>query len=457
MTELERMRSPRPQIMEGKSNVVLGFAALLAALASTVLATVVRAEDAEEKAASYGGDLLSRPVLTGGWGGARDFLADHGLTLDFDVTYTFQAVVDGGLDGPLFRAFSDEEDTGNIVSSDLALEVDTGKAGFWEGGTFAMQLEGRAGRSVLQRSGSVSAVDNDALFPNVVEDFDEETLALTEVTFTQYFGEKIGVYGGLVNTAEGDENELAGSALSNEHFMNTGMLYSLVEDASVPNVSLGGGLLFDPTENLTGSLAVSNTEEAAGENPFDHAGGTTFSTEWTLGHELAGRGGAQTAGFLYGIDASRTDIAADPRLVLISILTGQPIPATESDTWAAYYNAHQLVQGDEDGGWGLFLRLGLSDGDPNPVRFNLATGLGGTGPFRMRTDDRWGLGLFYIDVSEKDLLERLGVDDEVGGEAFYNVAVMPWLHVTLDAQVIDSAVPAADTAWVLGIRTHWRL
>ena len=43
---------------------------------------------------------------------------------------------------------------------------------------------------MLQRAGSVSAVDNDALFPNVVDRFDEEALALTAFTFTQALGEK---------------------------------------------------------------------------------------------------------------------------------------------------------------------------------------------------------------------------------------------------------------------------
>jgi len=62
-----------------------------------------------------------------------------------------------------------------------------------------------------------------------------------------------------------------------------------------------------------------------------------------------------------------------------------------------------------------------------------------------------------VGMSDEDLLQGMGVDDEVGGEVFYNVAVTPWFHVTLDAQVIDSALPLADTAWVLGLRTHFDL
>jgi porin len=45
-----------------------------------------------------------------------------------------------------------------------------------------------------------------------------------------------------------------------------------------------------------------------------------------------------------------------------------------------------------------------------------------------------------------------GLDDEIGGEIFYNVELTPWMHVTLDVQVIDSAVPQAGTVVVLGTR-----
>ena len=423
--------------------------------ASTNSSSVAQAETAEsEKAVTYGGKLWSRSTLTGDWGGVRDRWAAHGVTIAFGANYIFQGVASGGFDGPLFKNFSDEDDTGNTFSGELKLELDTEKAGLWQGGLFNAQLEGRTGRSVLQRAGSVSAVNNDALYPNVVDRFDEDALAVTELTFMQYLGEKLALFGGLLNTAEGDENELAGSALSTSHFLNSALLYSLVEDATVPNVSLGGGVLFEPNENISGSFSVFGTEETAGENPFDHTEGTTFSTEWTFKHKLLTRPGAQTFGFLYGIDASRTAIATDPRHVLGGILAGQPIPTTSDDTWAFYYNAHQYVRGDADGGWGVFVRFGISDGDPNPVKFNLAGGLSGKGLLPQRKQDTWGAGVFYLDMSDKDLLKGLNVGDEVGGELFYNIAITPWLRVTLDAQVIDSALRAADTAWELGVRTH---
>ena len=429
---------------------------VVVALESFLPVAPVFAEEPEvsEKTPTFGGDFWSRPKLTGDWDGARDRWAAKGLTLDLDATYIFQDVVGGGLRGPLFDRFSDERDSGNTFSSELKLELDTSKAGLWQGGFFNVQVEGRAGRSVLQRTGSVSAVNNDALFPNVVEDFDEEALALTEVVWTQYVGEKIAFFCGLLNNAEGDANELAGSSLSNEHFLNTALLYSLVEDATVPNVSLGGGILFEPSDRVSGSFSVFGTAETAGEDPFEDWQGTTFSTEWTFGHALSEREGAQTFGILYGVNTRRADIAASPRVVIAGVIHDRPIPTTDADSWAFYYNAHQFIRGDAEGGWGLFARFGVSDGNPNVVKWNAAGGLGGVGLFPGREKDRWGLGTFYVDMSNEDLLSGLGVGDEVGGELFYNVVVTPWFHVTLDAQVIDSAIPAGDTAWVLGMRTH---
>ncbi len=425
----------------------------LAALVSLVPARLAAAEDADVSAigASPGGGPVSRSQLTGNWGGVRDTVGGRGLSVVADATYAFQGIASGGAAG---RPSFERDETGNTFSGDLKLSFDTGKAGLWRGGSFDLRLEGRAGRSILQAAGTVSAVDNDALFPNVVDRFDDEALALTQLSFTQYFGEKVAIFGGLLDTAEGDQNALAGSALSNAHFLNSAMLYSLVEDATVPNVSLGGGVLVEPNANISASLSVFGTEETAGTDPFAHTAGTTFAGEGTFSHTLRERAGAQTLGVLYGIDASRTAIVADPRLVIASVLLGRPVPATTADTWAVYYNAHQYLRGDPEGGFGIFARFGISDGNPNPVKWNVAGGLGGKGLVPRREQDTWGVGAFYLGLSHEDLLKGLDIGDEVGAELFYNIALTPWLHVTPDAQMIESALPRTDTVWVLGIRTH---
>lgn len=400
-------------------------------------------------------ELSSTEVTPDDWTGRRARWTQAGLKFNFDATYVFQGVAAGGLAGPLFPAFSNEHDTGHTVSGDLRSEFDTGKAGWWDGGLLKARLQVRTGRSVVQRAGSVAAVNNDALFPNVEDKFDDTAFAISELTYRHTLSDTIAIYGGLLNTALGDENALAGSSLSHSHFLNFALLYSVVEDATVPHVALGGGLEFNPRENVSGSFSVFGSDETAGENPFRTYQGTTLATEWTMTHALAERTGAQTFGFLYGINELNTNIAADPRLVLTAILLDVPIPQTISNTWSFYYNAHQFVQGNEEGGWGVFARWGFSDGNPNFVKQNAALGLGGIGLLPRRDRDRWGLGTYLVDMSNEDLLKGLHVGNEVGGEVYYSIAAWKSVYVTFDAQVMDSAVPRVNRTWVFGMRTNY--
>jgi porin len=398
--------------------------------------------------------IWSRERLTREWSGGLARFAESGLTTTFNTTYVLQGVAAGGFEGPLFPTFSNESTTGNTFGGDLQMKLDTGKAGWWEGGVLKTRMQARSGRSILDRAGTIAAVNNEAVYPIVPGSIDGSAAAITELSYEQSVGETVSVFGGLLNTSMGDVNAINGSAQSHSHFLNIAMLYSLVEDATVPHASLGGGINLKPTDNVSGSCSIFGSAETAGHNPFNLWHGTTFSTEWTFGHTLANRPGAQTLGLLYGINERRTDIAADPRLVLISILAGVPVPTTTADTWAVYYNAHQYLQGDAEGGWGLFTRLGFSDGNPNFVRWNFAGGVGGIGLLPGRKNDGWGLGVFYLGMSNEDLLRGLGVRDELGSECFYNIALSPVFHVSLDAQVMNSALPHVDTTWILGMRTH---
>lgn len=400
-------------------------------------------------------DYLSPEEFVERWDSARNQWAANGAKLHFDATYILQGVTAGGFTGPLFPRFSNESDVGNTLNGDLRGEFDTEKLGWWAGGTVKARLQARTGRSAVQRAGSVAAVNNDAVFPNVESNFDGSVLAVTELTYRHALSDHIGIYGGLMNTSLGDENKIAGSALSHQHFLNLAMLFSLVENATVPHVAPGVGLDFAPTENLTGALVVFGSSETAGQSPFPLWQGTTLSTEWTLSHTLQERSGAQTFGFLYGIDVLNTNIAADPRLVIISVVLDLPIPPIISNTWSFYYNAHQFIQGDENGGWGVFARWGISDGNPNFVKQTAALGIGGVGLLPNRKQDRWGIGAYLVDMSEASLLAGLNIGNEVGGEMYYNIAVSKSLFVTLDAQVMDSALPHVDTTWVFALRTNY--
>ena len=200
-----------------------------------------------------------------------------------------------------------------------------------------------------------------------------------------------------------------------------------------------------------GSLVVLGTNETAENNPFDFYEGTTFSTEWTFKHELGEKPGGNTLGATYGINQDRLAVTEDPRILIRDVVSGGSATTSE-DTWSIYWNGFQYLQGDDSGGWGLFGRLGFSDGDPSPIDWNVAGGIGGVGLIPVRDSDRWALGVYHQQFTNEGLIDAVGIDGETGGELFYNIQVTPATNLTFDLQIVDSAIPTVDTAVVLGLR-----
>lgn len=64
---------------------------------------------------------------------------------------------------------------------------------------------------------------------------------------------------------------------------------------------------------------------------------------------------------------------------------------------------------DPSVGWGLFTNISISDGNPNPVKWSLLTGLAGNNLFEGREHDKWGIGYYHYGLSQSliDGLENL--------------------------------------------------
>ncbi len=143
--------------------------------------------------------------LLGDWGGVRSSLADHGVTVNLDGTYSLQGVAGGG------SGFGHDE--GNLFNGQLGLVLDTGKAGLWPGGFLSARVEGRGGDSVLRRAGTTSPVNNAAILPLIPGSLGDSAWGLTELTYAQFLSEQFGLVVGLINTDTGDANPIAGSSV----------------------------------------------------------------------------------------------------------------------------------------------------------------------------------------------------------------------------------------------------
>ena len=62
-----------------------------------------------------------------------------------------------------------------------------------------------------------------------------------------------------------------------------------------------------------------------------------------------------------------------------------------------------------------------------------------------------GIAYVYNKLSDDRLLNAIGIDAQSSvWELFYNIELTPAVHLTLDAQVVESAFPDIDTATILG-------
>jgi porin len=106
-------------------------------------------------------------------------------------------------------------------------------------------------------------------------------------------------------------------------------------------------------------------------------------------------------------------------------------------------------------GVGVFGQFGISDGNPTRLYWSAQLGIGGVGLVPGRSNDSWGLGIYY-DALSGALKDALGtvttLRDEKGFEAFYNASLSPWLTVGADIQVIAPALDHETTVFT-GLRT----
>ncbi len=157
----------------------------------------------------------------------------------------------------------------------------------------------------------------------------------------------------------------------------------------------------------------------------------------------------------------REKIRADKKL-----LVAENMQLTEAEAkafWPVYDQYLYETKKGSGQGVGIFGRFGASDGNPNPMHYFYSIGIGGRGIIPNRPLDRFGLGAYYMDVKNPSftgpLTTREFLRDEYGFEAFYNIAITPWMQLTPDIQVIRPAQKEiiasrkeVGTATVLGLR-----
>ena len=387
----------------------------------------------------YTSELFMRDALTGDWGGVRSSRAESGLQFEVDINQIYQGVMDGG----------SSRDSDYYGSAYYTLKLDTGKSGLWPGGFLEIRGESYWGDNINASTGAVMAPNMNAALKEPAGN----GTYLPHFTYTQFFSEKFALFVGKLNGTLADSNSFAHGA-GDQGFMNLGFNLNPVGLTTAPYAALGVGFIYIPFEGVTYSFSAIDSDGKIHGAGFDTAfnGNTTFANQVQIATIFCEKPGTQTFGFLY---STKEYNSVDQRIPLPGI---DPTINTEDGSWAFIYNFDQYLvtdPNDPEQGWGLFGRFGLSDGDANLFHRFYSFGIGGTGLIPGRDRDRFGLGYYYLELSDNRVGLATG-DDEHGVELFYNMAVTPALEVTADLQVIDGAVRSNDTAVIGGLRARLR-
>jgi porin len=422
-------------------------------LAATIFGTLAvgagRVHAAE--APDYSGDLMTRSTLTGDWGGERGELARKGVTFDLSSTQVYQGVVDGGVD-------KGAELGGR---ADFILDLDTGKLGLWPGGILQVEVEGNYGEGVNRNTGALMPANTNQVFPVP----GETQFAIPSVTYTQFFSKNVGVQVGKLQPIAADTNAFA-DGKGDIQFMNLAMNIVPLPLFTVPYTPLGITGIILPTGNPAEAVVVVSAFTSTGK--ADAAGWDTIkadnTTLWSEGRmktDFFGMTGHQLLAVVYSTKEFKS---IDQR---ISPDETSELVATKDGSWSAYYNFDQFLYEPVKGsgrGFGIFGRLGVADGNPNFLERFYSLGVSGKGMIASRPDDVFGIGGYVIDINNPELQTPDGtisfLRNEYGIEAYYDIAVTPWAHLTPDIQYargalrhpIDDRTVGIDNPLTMGLR-----
>lgn len=397
----------------------------------------------------YAGDLRTRQRMTGNWWGARSALADRGLTFDLFHTQFYQGVASGGRE----REF---EYGGKL---DYLFRMDGGKLGLWQGFFLDLHAETRYGTDVNGLDGLLTPSNLPMFFPEPGANI----TSITGLKFTQALSENFAVFLGKINTLDEYGFKYSPALGTNRPglggFMNTSLVFNPIVARTIPYSAAGVGFAYLREGEPLFAFTVFDPEERATKGVQDlYARGVVLVPDLTFNVKPFGRPGKYNFGGTWSSASYRSFDPAAYLSIPPELIRDEQASPKETGSWSLYANFYQSLvvdEEDEKQNWGVFGQFGLADGNPNPVRFVANGGVGGRSMIRSRKYDTFGVGYFYVGLSDnfKTLARPIRPQrDEYGVELFYNLAVTPWARLTGDLQIARPSTVGFDTAIIPGIR-----
>ncbi|MEW4529724.1 carbohydrate porin [Maioricimonas sp. JC845] len=387
------------------------------------------------------GDLWTRSNLAGDWGGVRTVLTEHGIVANLSLTQFYQGVVSGGRQ-------KDFEYGGKL---DYIFTLEGAKLGLNEGFFATIHAETRYGRDPILESSVLAPSNANMLYP----EFDDST-AITELQIMQAFSEEWAVTFGKFNAFDFLNMVYPQTGRGIDGFMNLSTFLPMTLVRTVPLSFLGAGVVKLNEKRVQGALLVYDSNNITTTSGFDELfdNGANILGMYRIFTELGGKPGSHglLATWANGTYTSldRTDWTFLPPLGLM--------PGSDTGTWSAVYIAEQQIWADSRNphrNIGLLSEWGLADPRTTPFDWSANVALQGQGLMECRPADTAGVAWFYNGISDdlKQLTSPLlRLEDVHGLEVYYNAAITPWFHLTVDLQYVDPSLARRSDAFIFGLR-----
>jgi porin len=404
----------------------------------------------------------TRATLTGDWCGLRSHLRESGITFRGTSTH-YGFGIDGGINTPVPSPLQQGNAFEYTGRERYDVIFDLEKFGGMPKGTLLVRGESWYGEygNVGLRSGSFTP----PLFPTVLptDPTDEGVPKMTAFMLTQPLSPGLIVFAGKKDILGAADQDIFAGGNGTEQFMNQAFIANPAFLLAFPYTSFTAGAvmprpwggmsfyIYDPKDRTRDFFKLNDL----------------FSDGIIVGGEVKRKtnffnkpGEHHVGGVWKHLDLP--DLAFNeppPGDYPYPQIPGVP---TKSDSYTLYYGFDQFIRvfsRKEQRGWGMFARGAITDGNPNPVKYFLSAGLGGDSA--LRRGDRFGLGWYYVGVSNElgPVPQALfGPRDGSGVEMFYNYKVTPWLNITPDVQYIHpGAGGIADDAFIGGVRLNMKM
>ena len=406
--------------------------------------------------------------LSGDWGGRRTELARNGLFFDVYTTSAYQDLMSGGLDpGDWF-----------VQNTQMSVNVDTGRAGWWDGGLIHFTTQARYGGDPAQtfNSGATVPVYTGLIEPDPLA---YSTLLPSEYFLVQALSERTSFLVGKISDVYIPDQTLFGDSYKfyfanfnfnknpiTTNFYNPTAWAVLGVWAPSKQLAFAGGVL-DPnsrSQNLANNAFdkvnlyfTAVASYSIGGLPGQFSPAFNWSNQYQLDLQnpygpLAPSQIPQAVGYLLG--------APDPTGLPINNSTNSCFLIANASQYLYVADrpkdvALKLRSGQPLRGVGVFGRGGWAPQATNTITGNGSVALFARGLAESRQYDSAGVG-WYMNGISPDLVQQvrtytgglLNVQNEQGMEVFYDYALTPAIRIIPSYQHIWnplSAVAAGHT------------